>query len=98
GRQQHVAHAAHRSCSPVTVDVERKEMIREIVTVRHPSEHGSHPSGGFPFIHSASGRCALHASAARIAISTAGGSIPETTFTWPIRSGKTKCTFPWTVF
>src|SRR5579859_707843 len=95
---KNVAHAFHRLRAPPAVQVERQDMIGEIVARRYAPEHGAHPSRRFLLGGDARGRCAFHARAERMAASTAPSSTPDTIATSPMRRGNTKCTWPWMVF
>src|SRR5437870_12596566 len=90
--------APHRVTPPPAVDLEREDVIGEVVTRRQTREHGADPRRRFALVACSSRRRALHASADRIASRTGFSSTPETIFTCPIRSGSTKCTLPRMVF
>src|ERR1017187_2114266 len=98
GTRQHLPHARHGVRAPVAIDIERKQMVGQVVAMRHAAEHGAHPLGRLLLATRALWRRALHARAAWMAVSTSSSSMPDTTCTSPMRSGNTKWTLPWMVF
>ena len=60
GPLQNGAHAAHRAGAPEAVDIEREQVVGQVVAVRHAAEHAAHPGGGFLLVARARGRRALH--------------------------------------
>src|SRR5690606_27758013 len=62
--------ALHSARTPMTIDVERQQVIQQIITGRDAPEHVAHPCGGFLLRGSPARRSAAHASAAWIARNT----------------------------
>src|SRR5580658_5218604 len=93
-----------RAGAPVTIDIERQQMIQQVVSGSDAAEHAAHPGGGLLLIlGSCRGRpaaCLLgqQASASSMAASTNGSWTSAVIFTDPMRSGSTKWMRPCTVF
>ena len=103
GPVQDGAEAAHGAGAPVAVDVEREEVVEKIVAAGDASEHPAHPLCGLLFARGARslgalGARAVHPRASSMAQRTTASSIPGTTLTSPMRSGKTQRTWPLRVF
>src|SRR5262249_47338312 len=98
GPVENVPQFPHRPRAPVAIDVVGEQVIRQIVAMRDAVEHAAHPTRGLLLIARPHGRRAAHESADRMASSTGFSSMPETTVTSPMRTGRMKCTLPCTVF
>src|SRR5271167_114362 len=105
GPGQNVRNLLHGSCPPIAIDIEREQMIQQVVTRRDAAEHAAHPSARLLLVFCTRGRGALaglplsqQASASSMTASTSRSSTSDLTFTAPIRSGSTKCILPFTVF
>src|SRR5687767_13023423 len=99
GVYQNIGDILNRPGSPVAIDLERKQMVQQIVSWSDRAKHGANPAGRFRFSLNARGRGSLaHSSAASTACSTCLSLRFDTISTSPIRLGSTKCTAPWTVF
>lgn len=90
GTLQYVADSPHRLRAPHPIEIERQNVIGEIVPGRDAAEHGTHPARCFLLTGNARGRSAFHARAERMAERTAPSSTPETTVTSPMDRGSTK--------
>src|SRR5207253_5457236 len=89
GMLQDMAHAAHRARAPQAVQVEREQVVGQVVAMRHTAEHAADPPRGLLFVARAYGGCTAHTRAARMASSTGFSSMPGTTVTSPMRTGST---------
>jgi len=90
GIREYVAYARHRAIAPAPVEVEREQVIGQIVAVRHAGEHAAHPTGRLLLAGSAARGGAGHRSAARTASSTRAESTSDTTATCPMPVARTK--------
>src|ERR1022692_4183631 len=61
GTRQHLPHTRNRVRAPVAIDIEREQMVGQVVTMRHAAEHGAYPLGRLPLAARALWRRAVHA-------------------------------------
>jgi len=85
--------------APTAVEIERQEMIQQVIVAGDAPEHPGEPSSRPPVLRSL--RAAWLPSREkplRSIRARCDRQRPKTIFTSPILTGRTKCTLPWTVF
>src|SRR5712692_2041306 len=98
GPRQKLPHPLHRAGAPAPVEVERQQMVQQVVVAGYAPEHSAYPARGLLLPACAARRGPGHGRTARMESSTRRSSSPVTMRTSPILTGSTKCTLPWTVF
>src|SRR5437879_9752012 len=91
-------HPLHRARAPPPVEIERQQVVQQVVASRDAPEHLAHPMCGRLLAGDPARRRAGHAKTASMESSTRRSSSPVTMRTSPIFTGRTKCTLPCTVF